>query len=41
VTALYARSPHIPQKVRLLVTFLAQWFGVKWRSGISLENVTV
>jgi DNA-binding transcriptional LysR family regulator len=41
VTALYARSPHIPQKVRLLVTFLAQWFGVKWRSGISLENVKV
>ena len=23
---LYARSPHIPQKVRLLVTFLAEWF---------------
>jgi DNA-binding transcriptional LysR family regulator len=26
VTALYARSPHIPQKVRLLVSFLVQWF---------------
>jgi DNA-binding transcriptional LysR family regulator len=26
VTALYARSPHIPQKVRLLVSFLIQWF---------------
>jgi DNA-binding transcriptional LysR family regulator len=26
VTALYARSPHIPQKVRLLVWFLVQWF---------------
>jgi DNA-binding transcriptional LysR family regulator len=25
-TALYARSPHIPQKVRLLVSFLVQWF---------------
>jgi DNA-binding transcriptional LysR family regulator len=26
VTALFARSPHIPQKVRLLVSFLVQWF---------------
>ncbi len=26
VMALYARSPHIPQKVRLLVSFLARWF---------------
>jgi DNA-binding transcriptional LysR family regulator len=26
VIALYARSPHIPQKVRLLVSFLVQWF---------------
>jgi DNA-binding transcriptional LysR family regulator len=26
VTALYARSPHIPQRVRLLVSFLIQWF---------------
>jgi DNA-binding transcriptional LysR family regulator len=26
VTALYPRSPHIPQKVRLLVSFLVQWF---------------
>ncbi len=26
VMALYARSPHIPQKVRLLVSFLAEWF---------------
>ena len=25
-TALCARSPHIPQKVRLLVSFLVQWF---------------
>jgi hypothetical protein len=24
--ALYARSPHLPQKVRLLIDFLAQWF---------------
>ena len=26
VMALYARSPHIPQKIRLLVSFLAEWF---------------
>jgi DNA-binding transcriptional LysR family regulator len=26
VMALYARSPHLPQKVRLLIDFLAQWF---------------
>jgi len=26
VIALYARSPHIPQKVRLLLSFLVQWF---------------
>jgi DNA-binding transcriptional LysR family regulator len=26
VIALYARSPHIPQKVRLLVSYLVQWF---------------
>lgn len=26
VIALYPRSPHIPQKVRLLVSFLVQWF---------------
>ncbi len=26
VMALFARSPHIPQKIRLLVTFLAEWF---------------
>ena len=26
VTALYARSPQIPQKIRLVVSFLAQWF---------------
>jgi hypothetical protein len=26
VVALYARSPHVPQKVRLLVEFLSLWF---------------
>jgi len=26
VVALYARSPHVPQKVRLLIEFLALWF---------------
>jgi len=26
VMALYARSPHIPQKILLLVSFLARWF---------------
>ena len=26
VTALYTRSPQIPQKIRLVVSFLAQWF---------------
>jgi DNA-binding transcriptional LysR family regulator len=26
LTALYARSPHVPQKVRLLTSFLVQWF---------------
>ncbi|MDB5407928.1 MAG: hypothetical protein JWL84_2840 [Rhodospirillales bacterium] len=26
VVALYPRSPHIPQKVRLLIDFLVKWF---------------